>query len=92
MLKEFKNKEEIINKKLFGKDILSNVEFIEIDFENELIEFTITETDSEYGWFDIEKHEVDFDEIKEKHPGILDGLIKEIKGINFQKYKSYIIV
>ena len=81
MLKEFKNKEEIINKKLFGKNISSDVEFIEIDFENELIEFTITETDSEYGWFDVEKHEVDFDELKEKYPGILNGLIKEIKGI-----------
>lgn len=81
MLKGFKNKEKIINKELFGKDILNDVEFIEIDFENELIEFTITETDSEFGWFDIENYEVDFDELKEKHPGILKGLIKEIKGI-----------
>ena len=81
MLKEFKNKEKTINKELFGKDILNNVEFIEIDFENELIEFTITEIDSEFGWFDIEKYEVDFDELKEKYPGILKGLIKEIKGI-----------
>jgi len=81
MLKEFKNKEKTINKELFGKNILSNVEFIEIDFENELIEFTITEIDSEFGWFDIEKYEVDFDELKEKHSEILKGLIKEIKGI-----------
>ncbi len=81
MLKEFKNKEEIINKELFGKDISSDVEFIEIDFENELIEFTITETDSEYGWLDVEKHEVDFDGLKEEYPEILKGLIKEIKGI-----------
>jgi hypothetical protein len=81
MLKGFINKEKIINKELFGKNILNNVEFIEIDFENELIEFTITETDSEFGWFDVEKHEVDFDELKENHPGILKGLIKEIKGI-----------
>ena len=81
MLKEFKNKEKTINKELFGKDILNNVEFIEIDFENELIEFTITETDSEFGWFDVEKHEVDFDELKEKHPGIFKDLIKEIIGI-----------
>jgi|TARA_B100001094_G_C17749189_1_gene584930 molecular chaperone GrpE (heat shock protein) len=81
MLKGFKNKEKVINKELFGKEILNDVEFIEIDFENELIEFTITEIDSEFRWFDIEKHEVDFDELKEKHPGILKGLIKEIKGI-----------
>ena len=59
----------------------SDVEFIEIDFENELFEFIKTEIDPEYGWYDQEIHEVDFDDLEEKYPEILEGLINKIKGI-----------
>ena len=80
-LKEFKEKEELINKELSGINVYYDVEFIEIDFENELFEFIKTEIDPEYGWYDQEIHEVDFDDLEEKYPEILEGLINKIKGI-----------
>jgi hypothetical protein len=80
-LKEFKDKEELINKELSGINVYYDVEFDEIDFENELFTFTKTEKDPEYGWYDIESHEVDFDLLEEMYPEILKGLISKIEGL-----------
>ncbi len=80
-LKEFKDKEELINRELSEINVYYDVEFNEIDFENELFTFTKTEKDPEYGWYDIEVHEVDFDLLEERYPEILKGLISKIEGI-----------
>ena len=79
-LKEFTNKEEIINDRLYNKEIIYSYSFEEIDFENELVTFTEERTDPEYGWYDVESHEIDFEELVEFEGGdVLEGLLKLFK-------------
>lgn len=79
-LTEFSNKEKIINKKLFRKKIISDIFFEEINFENELFTYSEEIKDFEYGWYDVETHEVDFDELNKIEDGeLMKGLIKKIK-------------
>lgn len=79
-LKEYTGKEEIINDRLCNKKIIYNYSFEEIDFENELITFTEERTDPEYGWYDVESYEIDFDELVEFEGGdLLDSLLKLFK-------------
>ena len=79
-LKEYTGKEEIINDRLYNEKIIYSYSFEEIDFENELITFTEERTDPEYGGYDVESHEIDFDELVEFKGGdLLDGLLKLFK-------------
>lgn len=79
-LKQYSGKEEIINDKLYNKEIIHGYTFEEIDFENELVTFTETRIDPEYGWYDTESHEMDFEELVEYEDGyVLEGLVKLFK-------------
>ena len=82
-LTEFSNKEKIINEQLYDKEIISGIFFEEIDFENELFTYREEIKDFEYGWYDIETHEVDFDELSEiKDDRLMEKLLKMIESIS----------
>ena len=81
-LKDFISKEKTINEQLYDKEIISGIFFEEIDFENELFTYRIETKDSEYGWFDIETNEVDFDElVKIEDSRLINSLLELIKSV-----------
>jgi hypothetical protein len=77
-LTDFISKEEIINEQLYDKEIISGIFFEEIDFENELFTYREEIKNSEYGWYDIETHEVDFDELSKIEDGRLMEKLLEL--------------
>jgi len=81
-LKDFISKEKIINKQLYDKEIMSDIFFEEIDFENELFTYRVETKDSEYGWFDVETNEVDFDELVKIEDGrLVNSLLELLKSV-----------
>ena len=80
ILTNFSNKEKIINEQLYDKEIISGIFFREIDFENELFTYSEEIKDFEYGWYDIETNEVDFDELSKIEDGkLIKKLLEMIK-------------
>jgi hypothetical protein len=81
-LKEFKDKEELINEVLHREDINKDFSFYEIDFDNKEVCFVEKVEDFEYGWLDFEDRTFTFKELEEYNEGkLLKKLIKKIKGI-----------
>lgn len=82
-LKEFAYKEELINDKGWGGIIIHEqfrqISFDEIDFENELVTYIEKTIEPEYGWFDMETHEMCFEDLDDDIYSGLVGLFKEIK-------------
>ena len=81
-LKEFKDKEELINEILHQEDINKSFSFYEIDFDNEEVWFVEEVKDFEYGWLDFEDTCFGFKELEEYNKGkLMKKLIKKIEGI-----------
>jgi hypothetical protein len=81
-LKEFKDKEELINETLHREDINDDFSFYEIDFNNEEVWFVEEVKDFEYGWLDFEDTCFSFKELEEYNKGeLMETLIKKIEGI-----------
>jgi hypothetical protein len=81
-LKDFISKEKIINEQLYDKEVISDIFFEEIDFENELFTYRVETKDSEYGWFDVEINEVDFDELVKIEDGrLVNSLLELLKSV-----------
>jgi hypothetical protein len=79
-LKEFKDKEELINEVLNQEEFNDNFSFYEIDFVNKEVWFVEKVEDSEYGWLDFEDTCFTFKELKEYNKGeLMKILIKKIK-------------
>jgi hypothetical protein len=79
-LKEFKDKEELINEVLNQEEFNDNFSFYEIDFVNKEVWFVEKVEDSEYGWLDFEDTCFTFKELKEYNKGeLMKILIKKIQ-------------
>jgi hypothetical protein len=82
VLTDFIGKEKIINEQLYDKEVISGIFFEEIDFDFELFTYRVETKDSEYGWFDIETNEVDFDELVKIEDGrLINSLIKMFESL-----------
>ncbi len=79
-LKEFKDKEELINEVLDQEEFNENFSFYEIDFTNKEVWFVEKVEDSEYGRLDFEDTCFTFKELKEYNKGeLMKILIKKIQ-------------
>ena len=83
MLKEFKEKEELINESFEREELDENFTFCEIDFDFEEVYLVEKVEDFEYGWLDFEDRTFTFKELEEYNEGklmkILIDKIKELK-------------
>ena len=83
MLKEFKDKEELINESLYREGLDDDFTFYEIDFEEEEVYLIEEVKDFEYGWLDFEDKTFTFKELEEYNKGqLMKILIDKIKGLN----------
>ena len=81
-LKEFKDKEELINEVLHREDINNDFSFYEIDFDSEEVYFVEKVEDFEYCLLDFEDRTFTFKELEEYNKGkLLKKLIKKIEKI-----------
>ena len=82
-LREFKDKEELINETLEREDLNEDFSFYEICFESEEVTLVEEVKDFEYGWLDFEDRTFTFKELEEYNEGkLMKILIDKIKGLN----------
>jgi hypothetical protein len=82
-LREFKDKEELINETLEREDLNEDFSFYEICFEFEEVTLVEEVKDFEYGWLDFEDRTFTFKELEEYNEGkLMKILIDKIKGLN----------
>jgi hypothetical protein len=79
-LREFKDKEDLINEDLEREDLNEDFSFYEICFDSEEVYLIEEVKDFEYGWLDFEDRTFTFKELKEYNKGeLMKILIKKIK-------------
>jgi hypothetical protein len=79
-LKEFKDKEDLINENLYREELDEDFSFCEICFDSEEVYLIEEVKDFEYGWLDFEDRMFTFKELKEYNKGeLMKILIKKIK-------------
>ena len=82
-LKEFKDKEELINESLYREELNEDFTFYEIDFEFEEVYLIEEVKDFEYGLLDFEDRMFTFKELEEYNEGqLMKIIIDKIKGLN----------
>lgn len=82
-LKEFKDKEELINESLYREELNEDFMFYEIDFEFEEVYLIEEVKDFEYGLLDFEDRMFTFKELEEYNEGqLMKIIIDKIKGLN----------
>lgn len=82
-LKEFEDKEELINEHLYSEELDEDFTFYEIDFDSEEVYLTEEVKDFEYGWVDFEDRTFTFKELEEYNEGkLMNILINKIKGLS----------
>lgn len=82
-LKEFKDKEELINDVLNREQLDEDFMFYEIDFDFEEVYLIEEVKDFDYGWLDFEDRTFTFKELEEHNEGkLMKILIDKIKGLN----------
>ena len=82
-LKEFKDKEELINETLKREELNEDFTFYEIDFDFEEVYLIEEVKDFDYGWLDFEDRTFTFKELEEYNEGkLMKILIDKIKGLN----------
>ena len=82
-LREFKDKEELINETLEREDLNEDFSFYEICFDSEEVTLVEEVKDFEYGWLDFEDRTFTFKELEEYNEGkLMKILIDKIKGLN----------
>jgi len=82
-LKEFKDKEELINESLDQEQLDEDFMFYEIDFDFEEVYLVEEVKDFEYGWLDFEDRKFTFKELEEYNEGkLMKILINKIKGLS----------
>ena len=81
-LREFKDKEELINDVLDQEQLDEDFTFYEICFEFEEVYLVEEVKDFEYNWIDFEDRKFTFKELEEYNEGqLMKILIDKIKGI-----------
>ena len=82
-LKEFKDKEELINESLYREELNEDFTFYEIDFEFEEVYLIEEVKDFEYGLLDFEDRMFTFKELEEYNEGqLMKIIIDKIKGLD----------
>ena len=82
-LKEFEDKEELINEHLYREELDEDFTFYEIYFDIEEIYVIEEVKDFEYGWVDFEDRTFTFKELEEYNEGkLMNILINKIKGLS----------
>ena len=82
-LREFKDKEDLINEDLCREELDEDFSFYEICFESEEVTLVEEVKDVEYGWLDFEDRTFTFKELEEYNEGqLMKILIDKIKGLN----------
>jgi hypothetical protein len=82
-LREFKDKEELINETLEREDLNEDFSFYEICFDSEEVYLIEEVKDFEYGWLDFEDRTFTFKELEEYNEGqLMKILIDKIEGLN----------
>ena len=82
-LKNFKDKEDLINEILEREELNENFIFYEICFDSEKVYLIEEVKDFEYGWLDFEDRTFSFKELEEYNEGqLMKILIDKIEGLN----------
>jgi len=82
-LREFKDKEELINETLEREDLNEDFSFYEICFDFEEVYLVEEVKDFEYGCLDFEDRTFTFKELEEYNEGqLMKILIDKIEGLN----------
>jgi hypothetical protein len=82
-LREFKDKEDLINEDLEREDLNEDFSFYEICFDSEEVYLIEEVKDFEYGWLDFEDRTFTFKELEEYNEGqLMKILIDKIEGLN----------
>ena len=82
-LKEFKDKEDLINEDLCREELDEDFSFYEICFDSEEVYLIKEEKEFGYGWLDFEDRMFTFKELEEYNEGqLMKILIDKIEGLN----------
>ena len=82
-LKEFKDKEDLINEDLCREELDEDFSFYEICFDFEEVYLIEEVKDFEYGWLDFEDRTFTFKELEEYNEGqLMKILIDKIEGLS----------
>ena len=82
-LKEFKDKEDLINENLCREELDEDFSFYEICFDSEEVYLIEEVKDFEYGWLDFEDRTFTFKELEGYNEGqLMKILIDKIEGLS----------